>query len=147
MPSKATTVSEYLAELPPERRAVVSKVRSVMKKNIPKGFTESIGWGMIMYGIPLKQFPNTYNKQPLMYAALASNKNSVTLHMMSAYAPGTHKTRLEAAFKAAGKKLDMGKACIHFKKPDDIPLDAIGQLLSEITPEKWIEIYESSRKK
>jgi uncharacterized protein YdhG (YjbR/CyaY superfamily) len=145
--AKAATVDDYLSGLTPERREVVATVRSVMKKNVPKGFTESIGWGMIMYSIPLERFPNTYNKQPLMYAALASNKNFVTLHMMSAYAPGTHKTRLEAAFKAAGKKLDMGKACIHFRKAEDIPLDAIGQLLSEITPEKWIEIYESSRKK
>src|SRR5205809_8101989 len=100
-----------------------------------------MGWGMIMYSIPLERFPKTYNKQPLMYAALASNNNFVTLHMMSAYAPGDHQTRLKNAFKAAGKKLDMGKACIHFKKVEDIPLDAIGELLSEVSPEKWISIY------
>ena len=145
--SKIGSVNDYLAQLTPERRKVISTVREVMKKSIPNGFVEGMGWGMIMYSIPLEKYSNTYNKQPLMYAALASNKNFVTLHMMSAYAPGTHKTRLEAAFKAAGKKLDMGKACIHFKSADDIPLEAIGELLSEIPPRKWIEIYESSRKK
>jgi hypothetical protein len=145
--SKAKTVAEYLKELPAERREVISKVRQVMKQKVPKGFSEMMGWGVIMYSIPLERYPNTYNKQPLCYAALANCKNYVSLYMMSAYTPGLHKKRLDEAFKAAGKKLDMGKSCIHFKRAEDIPLDAIGELLSEITPEKWIEIYESSRKK
>jgi hypothetical protein len=145
--SKAKTVAGYLKELPPDRRKAVSKVRNVIRKNLPKGYSEMMGYGMIMYGIPLSKYPNTYNKQPLCYAALAAQKNFNSLYMMTAYAPGNHKEKLIAAFKKVGKKLDMGKSCIHFKDPDDLPLDAIGELVSAIPPEKWIQIYESSRKK
>lgn len=145
--SKAKTVDAYMKELPPDRRKALSTVRKTIKKNLPKGYSEFVGWGMISYGIPLSKYPNTYNKQPLCYAALAAQKNFNTLYLMTAYAPGNHKAKLVAAFKKAGKKLDMGKSCIHFQSAEDLPLDAIGELISAIPPEKWIEIYESSRKK
>jgi hypothetical protein len=145
--SKAKTVGNYLKELPPDRRKAVSAVRKVIKQNLPKGYSEFMGWGMISYGIPLTRYPNTYNKQPLCYAALAAQKNFNTLYLMTAYAPGKHRQKLVAAFKRAGKKLDMGKSCIHFQGADDLPLEAVGELISAIPPEKWIKIYESSRKK
>jgi hypothetical protein len=98
-------------------------------------------------GLRARRARDTYNGQQLCYAGLAAQKNFNTLYLMTAYAPGKHRQKLVAAFKRAGKKLDMGKSCIHFQGADDLPLEAVGELISAIPPEKWIEIYESSRKK
>ena len=145
--SKAQTVEAYLKELPPDRRKAISTVRKVMKRSLPKGYSEFMGFGMITYGISLSRYPKTYNKQPLCYAALAAQKNFNSLYLMTAYAPGKLKEKLVAAFKQSGKKLDMGKSCIHFQEAEDLPLEAIGDIVAAVPPEKWIEIYESSRKK
>ena len=145
--SKATTVAEYLAALPEERRKVVSKVRSVIRKHLPKGYKENMGWGAITYEIPLTKFADTYNGQPLYYAALAAQKNFYTLYLMGPYGDPKQRATLEDAFKNAGKKLDMGKSCVHFKEVDDLPLPAIGKLIASIPAERWIETYKASRKK
>lgn len=145
--SKAATVAEYLAALPEDRRRVVSKVRSVIRKHLPKGYKENIGWGAITYEIPLAKFPDTYNGQPLCYAALAAQKNFYTLYLMGPYGDPKQRAALEDAFKSAGKKLDMGKSCVHFKDVDDLPLPAIGKLIASIPAERWIETYKASRKK
>ena len=144
---KAKTVSEYLAALPPERRAVVSKVRSLVKKHLPKGYKEQIGWGVITYAVPLKTLPDTYNGQPLCYAALAAQKNFNTLYLMNVYGDAKKKKWLADEFKRHGKKFDMGKSCLHFKSLDDLPVDLIGEVIASTPMEKYIESYKAIRKK
>jgi len=145
--NKAKTVGEYLKQLPADRRKTLSTVRNVVLENLPKGYKEAIGWGAITYAIPLEDYPNTYNGQPLCVAALSAGKDYCSIHLMAAY--GDTKTRkwLEEAFKKSGKKLDMGKACVRFKKADDLPLDAIGKIIAKVTPDKYIKTYEAARKK
>lgn len=142
---KAKTVSEYLRALPPERRAVLSKLRTVIKKSLPKGYEEAMNWGAITYAIPLKRFPDTYNKQPLCYAALAAQKSHFSLYLMAAYGNGDHAKWLASEFHKRGKKLDKGKACIRFKSIDDLPLDVIAESIRQIPVERYIEIYQMSR--
>lgn len=145
--SKAQTVKGYLDELPADRRKEIAKVRSVVKKNLPKGYRESMGFGMICYVIPLARYPDTYNKQPLGTAALAAQKNYNALYLMGAYADPKRRKQLEDAFKKSGKKMDMGKSCLRFRKADDLPLDAIGDIIASTPPEKMIAMYEAARPK
>ena len=135
---KAKTVSEYLAALPPERRAVVSKVRSFVKKHLPKGYKEQMGLGAITYAVPLKVLPDTYNGQPLCYAAIAAQKNFYTLYLMSAYGDPKQTKWMASEFKKRGKKLDMGKSCLHFKSLDDIPLDVVGEVIASTPMDTYI---------
>jgi uncharacterized protein YdhG (YjbR/CyaY superfamily) len=145
--NKAKTVGEYLKQLPADRRTTLSAVRNVVLEHLPKGYKEAIGWGAITYAIPLADYPDTYNGQPLCVAALSAGKNYCSIHLMAAY--GDTKTRkwLEDAFKKSGKKLDMGKACVRFKTADDLPLDAIGEIIAKVTPDKFIKTYEAARRK
>ena len=124
--AKPATVAAYIAALPPERRKIVATVRAVVRKHLPKGYEEGVALGVICYQVPLKLLPDTYNGQALWYAALAARKNYYTLHLMSVYGSKEELARLRAGFKAAGKKLDIGKACIRFRKIEDLPLDVIG---------------------
>jgi hypothetical protein len=144
---RAATVKEYLAWLPEDRRKVISKVRSVIRKHLPKGYEEKVTYGVISYQVPLKTLPDTYNGQPLCYAALAAQKNHNALYLMGAYGDAKQRAELEQAFKTAGKKLDMGKACVRFKSADDLPLPAIGKLIAAVPPAKYIATYEASRKR
>jgi hypothetical protein len=145
--SQATTVEEYLQSLPEDRRAVVAAVRDVILKNLPAGYHESMGFGMINYAVPLERYPKTYNKQPLCYAALAAQKNYIALYLMGVYAPPERHEWFREEFRKAGKKLDMGKSCVRFRKLDDLPLDLIGRVIAGIPVDKWIAIYEASRKR
>jgi uncharacterized protein YdhG (YjbR/CyaY superfamily) len=147
MQKTAMTAEEYIAALPDDRREAISRVRAVVRKNLPKGYAEFVGSGMISYGIPLKRFPNTYNGQPLCYAALAAQKNYCSLYLMTVYGDKGHEARLRDGFEAAGKKLDMGKSCVRFKSHEDLPLDVVGELIASVSADKWIEIYEKSRKR
>ena len=143
--SNATTVEEYLNELPEDRRAVVSTVRDMVLRNLPDGYRESLNWGMICYEIPLERYPKTYNGQPLAYAALAAQKNYYALYLNCVYQDSEQEARLRDEFKKAGKKLDMGKSCLRFKKLDDLPLDVVGKVLAKTPPEEFIAQYEASR--
>jgi len=145
--SKAKTVKEYLDELPTDRRREIAKVRSVVRKNLPKGYHEAMNWGMISYEVPLERYPATYNKQPLGYAGLAAQKNYNTLYLLGAYSDPALRRRLEDAFDESGKKMDMGKSCLHFRSVDDLPLDAIGEIIGAMPPEEMIARYETARKK
>jgi len=145
--SKATTVNAYLKELPPDRRETISTVRDVVVQHLPKGYEESMVWGMITYGIPLATYPDTYNGQPLCIAGLAAQKNSCTLYLMGPVGDPKLHDWLEGEFKKRGKKFDMGKSCLHFKTVDDLPLDVIGKVVSKVTPKKYIRFYEASRGK
>ena len=143
----ASTVEEYLAGLPEDRRDVVSKVRSMVLANLPEGYRETFAWGMISYEIPLDRYPDTYNKKPLCYVALAAQKNYYALYLMGAYAKPGQPEELADAFAKAGKKLDMGKSCLRFKKPEDLPLEAIGRIIADIPPDEMIAFARSARGK
>lgn len=151
MQSKAPTVDQYLTEIPAERQDAVNKLRKVIKKNLPKGFKEDMGYGMIWYGIPHSLYPAGYHcdpKQPLPFMGLASQKNSINLYHMGLYAdPKLLDWFTKAYAQAVPGKLDMGKSCIRFKKPEQIPYDLIGELCSKMTPQDWIKLYESNLKK
>lgn len=140
--SAARTVAAYLAELPPERRAIVSSVRDLVNRHLPPGYSETMGWGMICWGVPLSRYPNTYNKQPLCYAALAAQKNAYSLHLMSVYAESDEEHSLRKAYAQAGKKLDMGKCCLRFKSLDGLLQDEIARLIAATSVEDYIAYYE-----
>ena len=143
--SNVKTPAQYIASLPADRAKTIVTVRALVNKHIPRGYDECIVWGTIGWTIPLSRYPDTYNQQPITYVALAAQKNFSTLYLMGAFWSASQLEQLKAAFKAAGKKLDMGKCCVHFESPDDLPLEAIGKLISGISSEKWIEMYEQSR--
>jgi hypothetical protein len=143
--SKATSIQEYLEWLPDDRRKEIAKVRSVIRKHLPKGYEEAITYGMIAYQIPKKTMPDTYNGQPLCYAALAAHKNFNTLYLMGAYGSERLRADLKKAFDKAGLKLDMGKSCVHFKTADDLPLPAIGKVIAAVSPATYMRVYEQSR--
>ena len=145
--SSAATVEEYLAELPADRREVVARVRDEVLRSLPEGYRESMEWGMICYTIPLERYPNTYNKQPLSYAALAAQKNHYALYLTTPDMDEGQARWLEDEFRRAGKKLDMGKSCLRFKKLDDLPLDVIGRAIASTPPDELIARYEASRGK
>jgi hypothetical protein len=140
-------VAQYLASLPDDRRVELERVRSVVQQRLPPGYVEGMGYGMIWYGVPLSVYPDTYNKQPLGYVALASQKNHLSLHLMPVYGDRAQERRLRDAFAAKGKKLDMGKACIRFKRADDLDLDAIGDIVASMPMARWVEIAKSVRRK
>ena len=141
------TPDAYLESLPAERRAVVSAVRDVIRKNLPAGYTESVSNGMLTYCVAPDRLPKAYAKVPVWYAALAAKKNYYSLHLLSVYADKNRLAWLERAFKDAGKKLDIGKACVRFKSVEELPLDAIGELIAAVPVEKWIAAFEASRRK
>ena len=145
MRSEENTVEEYLKSLPEDRRRAISTVRKVILKNLSKGFEETMNFGMIAYQIPLKDYPVTYNGQPLMYAALASQKNYMAVYLMGIYTGLESRGKFEAAYKATGKKFDAGKACVRFKKLEDIPLDLIGKVIASISVKKYISLYEKAQ--
>ena len=144
--SRATTVAEYLAELPADRRKVIAAVRAVVRRNLPAGYKELVGYGMICYSVPLSSYPDTYNGQPLCYAALAAQKHYFALYLMSVYGDAARTTALQDAFKKAGKKLDMGKSCVRFRTLDDLPLDAIGHTIAATPVKAFIARYEAVKK-
>ena len=143
--SPAITVEQYLANLPADRRTEVTRVQDMVTRHMPGGYEQMMSFGAISWAVPLSRLPDTYNGQPLCYVALGTHKSYNTLYLMGAYGSATQRAELEAAFKTSGKKMDMGKSCLHFKKADDLPLDAIGRLIAAISSEKWVEIYERSR--
>ena len=145
MKSGARTVQDYLAELTPERCEAVSAVRDVILANLPEGYEEIMDFGMVSYVVPLARCPKTYNGHPLQYAALSSEKSYVSVHLMSIYADAESQQWFVDSYRATGKKLDMGKACVRFKKLDDLPLDLIGEAVGRTSMEEWIRFYEASR--
>lgn len=127
-----STIAEYLESLPEDRRKTVQKVRALVKKHIPKGYQETYAWGGITWSVPLKVCPDTYNGQPLAYAGLVNQKNHIGLYLMCAYGSPKLQKRLADGFKAAGKKLDMGKACIRFRNVEDLALEPIAEVIAAI---------------
>jgi uncharacterized protein YdhG (YjbR/CyaY superfamily) len=143
MNSNANTVEEYLASLPDDRREAITTVRNIIVKNLPKGYEEVMNWGMITYEIPLERKPDTYNKKPLMYAALASQKNHMAVYLTAVYATDEDASQFREDYIATGKKLDMGKSCVRFKKLEDLPLELIGKTIASTPVDDMIDIYET----
>lgn len=138
----ATTPTEYINDLPLEQKRALTIIRSVIKKNLAKGFKETMNWGMICYEIPLSVFPDTYNKKPLIYAALASQKNYMAVYLSGIYVNANKYKKFIAEYKKTGKKFDVGKSCVRFKKLEDLPLDLIGKEVASMNMKQFIHIYE-----
>ncbi len=143
--SKATTAEEYLDELPDDRREMVEAVRSVVRANLPEGYEEMVQFGMISYVVPLERYPKTYNRQALQYAAIASQKNYVSLYLMNVYADAEAERWFLDGYRASGKRLDMGKSCVRFRSLDDLPLDLVAEAVARTTVDEYIALYEAAR--
>lgn len=143
--SNAPTVEAYLAELPEDRRAALAQVRKVILKHLPDGYEERMQYGMISYVVPLSRSGPTYNKQPLAVASLASQKNYMSLYLMGVYGDAGEEERFKAEYEKSGKKLDMGKSCVRFRKLDELPLDVIGRTIARVSVDTFMRAYEKSR--
>jgi len=144
--SKAATPEAYLAELPPERAALISHVRDLVNAHLPPGYVERMSWGMISWEVPLERYPDTYNGQPLAYAGLAAQKNHCALYLNCVYASEARTARLREAWAAEGRKLDMGKSCIRFKKRDDLAEEVLARTIASVPVDAFIAEYEASRR-
>ena len=145
MKSKASTVQQYLAELPEDRREALQAVRLAILKNLPKGYEEGMQYGMIGYFVPHSLYPAGYHcdpKQPLPFAGLASQKNHMSIHLMGIYSDREHEAWFREAWAKTGKTLDMGKSCVRFKTIDDVPLRVIGQAIKRVPVKKFVKHYE-----
>jgi uncharacterized protein YdhG (YjbR/CyaY superfamily) len=143
--SKAATPEAYLDELPPERRQLASRLRDIVNGNLPEGYVERMNWGMISWEVPLERYPDTYNGQPLAYASLAAQKNHTALYLNCVYSSEQRTERLKAAWAAAGKKLDMGKSCLRFKRADQVAEDVLAETIRSIPVDAFIADYEAMR--
>ena len=147
MKSAAKSVDDYIAALPTERRASIARVRDFVRRRLPPGYTEGMGFGMITWSVPLERYSKTYNGQPLCYAGLASQKNYMSLYLMGAYADTEQRARLEQAYAEKGRRLDMGQSCLRFRSADELPLDLIGELIAAKSVDDMIALMESTRGK
>ncbi len=143
--SKAPTPEAYLDELPPERAALVARLRDLVNANLPDGYVERMNWGMISWEVPLERYPDTYNGQPLVYAGLAAQKNYTALYLNCVYASGERTERMRADWAAAGRKLDMGKSCLRFKRAEDVAEVVLAETIRSIPVERFIAEYEAGR--
>jgi len=139
MKSDAKTISEYLSEMPKDRREAITTVRDIILKQLPKGYEEAINFGMITYQVPLEVYPDTYNKKPLMYAALANQKNHMAVYLTGIYMDEELYQDFEEKYRETGKRYDVGKSCVRFRKLDDLPLELIGESIGAISMEDFIE--------
>jgi hypothetical protein len=151
MKSGVSTVEQYCHSLPSERQEVIEKLRKVILKNLPKGFLEEMNYGMIGYVVPHSLYPDGYHcdpSLPLPFMNIASQKNFIAVYHMGIYADSKLlKWFTEAYAKEVKGNLDMGKSCIRFKKPDQIPFELIGALAAKMSPKDWISLYEKVVKK
>ena len=139
MQSDATTVGEYLASLPADRRAALETVRTQILDNLPDGYEEVMNWGMITYEVPLETYPDTYNGKPLMYAALASQKNHMAVYLTGVYMDEGAREEFEARYRETGKRMDMGKSCVRFRQLEDLPVLLIGEAIGQVPADEFVE--------
>jgi hypothetical protein len=143
MQSDATTVEDYLAELPEDRREAISTLRDLILANLPAGYEEMMQYGMIGYVVPLADHPETYNGEPITYIGLASQKRHMALYLNGVYSDDEADFR--ARYEATGKKLDMGKSCVRFTSLDKVPLDVVADEVARVDPAQLIARYEDAR--
>ena len=149
MQSKATTVEQYLKELPEDRRAALSAIRTMILKNLDKDFEEGIQYGMIGYYVPHRIFPDGYHcdpTQPLPFVSVASQKNHMAVYLMCIYM-GQSEDQFRSAWLRTGKKLDMGKSCIRFRKLEDVALDVIAGVIRNVTAKDFVARYQEQLQK
>ena len=151
MQLNADSPKDYISQLPDDRKKIISELRNVILKNLPAGFEETIQYGMIGYVVPHSVYPEGYHpdpNQPLPFIGLASQKNHIAVYHMGIFADTLLQNWFTKEYgKRSKSKLDMGKSCIRFKKAENIPLELIGELVSRMTVEQWIKIYESKVKR
>ena len=141
-------VKAFIENLPDDRKKALSEMRKVINKNLPSGFKESFGMGMIIWSVPHSSYPAGYHcdpKKPLMLIGLAANKTGISLHHLGLYGSGSLTDWFKTEWaKHSAKKLDMGKGCVRFKKLEDVPLGLLGELSTKLTPQAWVEQYEKA---
>lgn len=145
MRSEASSVDQYISELTADRGEVIAAVRQVVLANIPDGIVETMNWGMICYEIPLSIVPDTYNGKPLAYAALASQKQYCALYLMAVYGSDALRRKFELSYQESGKRMDMGKSCVRFRKLDDLPLDVVAEAIAAVSLEEYLAMHEHSQ--
>ena len=145
MYTDAKTVEEYLESLPDDRRGAVTEVRDVIRANLPEGYEEVMAWGMITYQVPLEVCPDTYNRKSLMYAALASQKNHMAVYLSGIYISEEKKQWFEKAYRGTGKRYDVGKSCVRFRKLEDLPLELIGKAIADLPMDRFVELVRQIR--
>jgi hypothetical protein len=143
--SSATTPDEYIASLPADRRQAVATVREVVNRNLPPGYEEGMAYGMIGWWVPLETFPDTYNGQPLGLAGLASQKNYISLYLNTVYGSRDEEAWFKDRYAASGKKLNMGKTCLRFRRLDEVPLDVIGETIARADLDRTLAHYAEAR--
>jgi Domain of unknown function (DU1801) len=143
--SDAATVEDYLAALPEDRGDAIAAVRTVILEHLPAGFEEQMQYGMISYVVPLERYPDTHNGQPLAVASLASQKRHMALYLMGVYGDEGAAARFRARWAETGKRLDMGKSCVRFRRLDELPLELVGETIAETSVEDLVALYERSR--
>lgn len=143
--SDAVSVEEYLSELDDVRQEAVSAVRQVILDNLPVGYEEIMQYGMISYVVPLDVLADTYNGQPLMYIALASQKQYMSLYLTNVYGDESVEKWFKERYLATGKKLNMGKSCVRFRKLDDLPLELVAEVVARTPIDEFVTIYKASR--
>ena len=145
MQSEAKTVDQYLAALPEDRLHALEEVRGVILANLPDGYEEVMNWGMITYQVPLTTYRNTYNGQPLMYAALASQKNHMAVYLTGIYLDELARRDFEAEYRTTGKRYDVGKSCVRFKRLEDLPLSLIGKAVAACNVDDFVSRVKQLR--
>ncbi|MGI6366776.1 MAG: iron chaperone [Anaerolineae bacterium] len=138
MRSNATSVAQYLQELPPERRPLMEALRDTLLAHLPDGYVEALRWGMLSYEVPLTVYPDTYNGEPLAIAALANQKNHVSLYLMGIYGDQGLRERLVTAWRASGKRLDMGKSCLRVRRLEEVPLEVVAEAIAALPVEEYV---------
>lgn len=142
MRTDARSIDEYINSLPLDRQQALEKVRKVILDNLPEGYEEKMNWGMITYQVPLEVYPDTYNKKPLMYAALASQKNHMAVYLTGIYTDEKQREEFENAYRATGKRYDVGKSCVRFRKLDDLPLDVLADAIAALEMDDFIDLVK-----
>jgi len=143
MQSDAKSIDQYVNKLPTERQESLKKVRKVILDHLPEGYEEVMNWGMITYQVPLEVYLDTYNKKPLMYAALASQKNHMAVYLSAIYTDEQKREEFEEEYRATGKRFDVGKSCVRFRELEDLPLDLIGKAIASI---EMLDFIETAKK-
>ena len=147
MRSDAKSVDDYVAELPEARHEAITELRATILENLPDGYLESMNFGMITYEVPLEVYPDTYNGKPLMYAALASQKNHFAVYLSGIYQDSDRRDDFLEAYKATGKRLDVGQSCVRFRKLEDVPFDVIGDAIAAVPMEEFVAVAKEFRAK
>jgi hypothetical protein len=141
----ALTVKEWLASVPAERKAAIDAVRAAVNEHLPRGYEETVDWGMLAWVVPFARLRQTHNGHPLMLAALGAHRKLMTIYLSSVYEDPKLRREFETAYRKTGKKLDMGGSCVHFKTLDDLPLEVVGDVIGRVTVDEYVERYARSR--